>query len=96
MKFKFNQNIKCHNGDCSTKLQSKLIKLLNTSDRLMFHMSISHIPNNHIIWVFLYSKNNIHESEVRGKNVFNKNPDQPCKKFNGKIPTLEELKKQLK
>ena len=97
MKFKFNQKITCNDGGvCSNRLFEKLTDLLETNDKSMFHLSIHHDKNNHQIFVFLYDKDNVNETERQGKNIFNKNPNQPCKKFTKRIPTLTELKNALK
>lgn len=94
MKFKFTQNISCEDsGDCSNNLFAKLKDLLETSDQNQFHISISHKPNNHDIWVYLYSKNGEHEAETNGKDI--KTKAAHIKKFTGKIPTLDKLKQVL-
>ena len=98
MKFVFELNKTCKNndsGDCGDETFEKLKTLLGTSDQSQFHLSISHVPNNHRLWVFLYSKAGTHESEVHGKTVLNNKPNAIIKKFAGKIPTLDKLKQVL-
>jgi hypothetical protein len=98
MKFVFSLNKTCknnHSGDCGDETFEKLKTLLDTSDQSQFHLSISHVPNNHKYWVFLYNSNGTHESEVHGKTVLNNKPNDKIKKFSGKIPTLDKLKQVL-
>jgi len=100
MRFVFHQDISCKDVDkCSTTLLAKLTTLLQIPEsskplNTMFHISILHEKNNHKIFVFTYTTG-VHESEVRGKHFFNKNPNAPINKFTGKEPTLTQLKSKL-
>ena len=94
MKFKFTQNISCKDSaDCSDNLFAKLKDLIEISDQNQFHISICHKPNNHVIWVFLYSNKGEHEAETHDKDI--KTKAAHIKKFTGKIPTLDKLKQVL-
>ena len=94
MKFVFTLNKTCtDSGKCSDIMFAKLKTLLETNDQHTFHLSISHVPNNHKYWIFLYSSKGAHESEALGKNLIRKN--NKIKKFIGKIPSETEIKKVL-
>ena len=83
----FEASEKCGN-DIRTKIKSLLKENVNGAN---YHISILHKQNNHKIWIFLYDKNEIHESERRGKTVYR--PSNLVKKFKGTVPTESELKK---
>jgi len=90
MKFVYNQILSCPKvGECADNLLKKIETLIQTKDHNQFHLSIRHVPNNHKIWLFLYSKNGIHEAEQKGKPINTK--AKHVKKFEGKIPTKTEL-----
>ena len=57
------------------------------------HISISHKQNDHTIWLFLYDKAGIHESESNGKIIIQDN--KFVKKFSKTIPTENQLKKAI-
>jgi len=81
--------MKCVDNFCAENFLEKIETLIATKDHNQFHLSISHVPNDHKIWLFLYDKNGQHESERRGKTVIKKASN--IKKFEGKIPTKTEL-----
>jgi len=96
MKIVFNHKIKCTDAQaCALEIQSKIKKLTGELNKLgiMYAVSIHHIQNNHKIWFHAYEQNNIHESESQGKTVYQ--DSEIIKKFIGKMPTLNEIKKVL-
>ena len=89
MKFVFRKIMKCKDDFCAENFLEKIETLLETKDHNQFHLSISHVPNDHKIWLFLYDKNGQHESERRGKTVIKKASN--IKKFKGNKPSLTQL-----
>ena len=99
MKLVFNKNISCDNPTkCNRDIQKKIedkfgIKLHAESrtEKVSAHLSIFHKNGNHKIWIFLYDKSGINESESNGKTVYQKS--EKVKKFVDTIPTLDQIKK---
>ena len=60
---------------CDNQIREKLENLINADTPKLkegtfnHHISIKHEANNHQIWIFLYDKNGVHESESRGKII---------------------------
>ena len=98
MKFVIEKKITCtfeSSEKCGNDIRSKIKSLLNdNTDSVNYHISILHTQNNHKIWIFLYDKNGINESERRGKTVY-KNSSL-VEKFKGIKPTESEIKNALK
>lgn len=101
MKFVFTKNISCDDSiKCDKDIQKKIedkfgIKLHTESktEKLSAHLSVFHKNNNHQVWLFLYSKKGVHESESNGKTVY-QNSDK-VEKFVGTIPSEAEIKKAI-
>jgi hypothetical protein len=90
MLYKFNIKKSCDKSNlCAENIQSIIETYLGSKINESGHLSISHIPNDHKVWLFLYDKNGKHESEVIGKIVIQ---DSKVKAWNGKTPILSELK----
>jgi len=96
MKLVFNHKMSCTNATiCALEIQSKIKKLTGELNKLglMYHVSIYHVQNNHRLWIFFYESNKIHECESQGKTVYH--DSKLVKKFIGKKPTLNEIKKVI-
>ena len=101
MKLVFTKNISCTDPNkCALDIQKKIedkfdIKLHgeNKTEIRSAHITIYHFNNLHKLWIFLYDKDGIHESESNGKTVY-QNSDK-VKKFVGTIPTLDQIKKAI-
>jgi hypothetical protein len=94
MKYKLTLNISCQNaGKCADDIKKKVTDLLETDDPNQFHISIFHERTKHQIWIFTYDKAKKNESEAQGKTIIQH--DENIKKFTGKKPTLDQLKKVL-
>jgi len=98
MKHKFIVKKVCNHktvNQCSNDIITKIKSLMkNNIDSINYHISIFHEKNNHIIWLFLYDNDKIHESESDGETVYNNS--KTIKKFSGTKPTLSEIKNALK
>jgi len=98
---KFTKNISCENStECALNIINKLEKNLNTvlraetvTDKVNGHISISHKKGDHLIFLFLYSKNGV--SESHSKNEVIKTPSKRAIKYTGEIPTVEQIKKLI-
>tara|TARA_R100001086_G_scaffold18844_2_gene9182 strand:+ start:1066 stop:1374 length:309 start_codon:yes stop_codon:yes gene_type:complete len=55
------------------------------------HISVAISKDTVLVWVFLYDKNGVHESESNGK-IIKQNSDL-VKKFTGIIPKIKDLEK---
>ena len=86
-------DLQCGNN-MMTKLEKKFkIKLHaeTVDEKINGHISIKHTNGNHIIWIFLYDKNGVHQS-IRGNKIIEQKSDR-VKKFTGTFPTESEIKK---
>ena len=100
---KFTKNISCENSsNCALDIVNKLEKNLNIvlmaktpTDKVNGHLSIQHTNGEHLIFLFLYSKNGIsehHDIKTQTvKTVINKR----VIKHAGNIPTIEQIKKLI-
>ena len=96
-------NMTCTNGSkCAQDLLLKLkisfpnliLEAKNENSFVNGHISISHIPNEHKIWVCVYENDNVHESEYLGKLKTEINTR--VRKMNGKFPTKDKILEVLK
>ena len=88
--YKFNINHICEKEKCAELIQSKIYVYLKQEILEDGHISISHKPNDHTIWLFLYDNPLKHESESEGKVIIQ--DSEIIKKWIGKTPILSELK----
>ena len=89
-------SILCHNSILKkiTDKYPDIIFINKIKDGLVNgHISIQHLKNKHKIWIFIYDKDQIHESEVNGHLVKNNNIN--VKKYKGIFPTKSEIEKEL-
>jgi hypothetical protein len=87
--------------DCINNMLNKLEKKFgikfhaNTrKEKVNGHLSVKHNNGAHILWIFLYSSNGVHES-IRGDKII-KQKNNRVIKFNGTFPTETEIKNALK
>jgi len=92
MKIKFNLNKTCTHDTVNACAELILNKIETITGKLNNngHISIYHEKENHVVWIFLYDENGIHESESKGKTIFQNS--KKVKKFTGQKPTIEQLK----
>ena len=87
-----NDSEKCSN-QIQTKIENITGKLSKSVSNIVIeaygHISISHEQNKHIIWLFLYDSDKIHESESEGK-IITQNSDI-VRRFKGMTPTKAQL-----
>jgi|TARA_R110002051_G_scaffold36242_1_gene78994 hypothetical protein len=95
MRIVFNKNISCEDAlTCSQNIHKKIEEIYPQLERgINYHISIKHEPNNHKIWLFIYDKDNQHESEVDGKII--KTDSQIVKKYTGTTPTENVINKLI-
>ena len=101
MLIKFTKNITCNIDDnCDETILNKIEKHLGVKvhaetekDQVCGHLSISHANKNHIIWLFLYEKDNTHESE--SQNNIKTEKSKRIKKYAGIIPTKTTISNLL-
>jgi len=93
-------NITCGDFDnCSERIMNHLettlrlrLQARNETDKVNGHVSISHIPAAHKVWVFVYDTDGIHESDVRGR--VNTRPNARCKRASN-FPTRQEVEDHI-
>ena len=90
MLYKFTINQICENGNCGENINNIIETYLGSEIGVKGHISISHDPENHKIWLLLYDTNGKHESEHLGKILIQ--DSNTSKKWLGKTPLLSELK----
>jgi len=93
MKFVIDKKLTCTSSEkCSNDIRTKIKSLLKDNiDGINYHISILHKDSSHRIWVFLYNKTGINESEAQGKNIYK--ASSLVEKFKGIMPTESEIKK---
>jgi len=93
-KVKFNLNITCvESSQCTKNILDKLkIKFPNEifeanlpSDIVTGHVSISHVPGNHVVWLFLYDTDGVHEFENTTTKLIQKISSDRVKKSNATV-----------
>ena len=95
MKFVFTKNIVCGKNcadDIIKALELKtgaVLQAVDDTSMVSGHVSISHVPNEHKIWVYLYDVDGKHESEKNGKDVIKNN--NRVLKFKGVKPTRQQV-----
>ena len=100
MMFKFTKNISCTDATKCTdniieKLESKFSFKIHAAEKLNGHISIAHGKHEHSLWVFLYSKNKIHESEdSTTKKIIEQHNDR-AEKLTGAFPTQKEIENAI-
>ena len=97
--YKFTKNITCENPEqCSVDIMNKLetkygFKIHGKNPQ--GHISMQHTDSNHLIWIFLYDKAGVFESENTITKQIEKKKSDKVKKFSGTLPTESELKKAI-
>ena len=104
MMYKFTKSIACfpekNKSDlqCGSNMMTKLEKKFGIKlhadtikEKVNGHISIKHTNGAHVLWVFLYSDDNVHESQRDNKII--KQKSDRVKKFTGTFPTENEIKK---
>jgi hypothetical protein len=95
--YKFTKNITCEDpAKCSVDIMSKLetkygFKIHGKNPE--GHISMQHTDSNHQIWIFLYDKAGVFESENMITKQIEKKKSDKTKKFSGTFPTESEIKK---
>jgi hypothetical protein len=89
MLYKFNINHTCENIHCAENIHSVIETYLGSKINLNGHISISHVPKKHKVWLFLYDKKGKHESESVGKIIIK--DSKITKEWTGKTPIISEL-----
>ena len=103
MRIKFKKNLSCVSPEqCTDKILNQLeIKLkcnLHYTQGDPFpqgHLSIHHVNGEHVIFLFLYDKDGIHESEdtLTKKIIFKSNPK--VKSYSGPLPNQKEIEQTI-
>jgi len=95
MRFKVTKDIVCVNSEtCSEKIEKKLQdKFPKLEHGINCHLSIHHVDHNHTIWFFVYDKDGVHESEVRGQTK--KTDSDLIKKYTGNTSQIKDTLETL-
>tara|TARA_R110000751_G_C13429996_1_gene441440 strand:- start:241 stop:525 length:285 start_codon:yes stop_codon:yes gene_type:complete len=92
MRIVFNKNISCEDAlICSQNIHKKIEEIYPQLEQgINYHISINHELNDHKFFVFIYDKDNQHESELDGKVI--KTDSQIVKKYNGESIDANKIK----
>jgi|TARA_R110002020_G_scaffold238878_1_gene451418 hypothetical protein len=92
MRIVFNKKISCEDAvECSKSVHKKIEEIYpDLKQGINYHISIKHEPENHKMWIFIYDKDNQHESELDGKVI--KTDSQIVKKYDGESIDANKIK----